>query len=41
MYDDYTKANSYTPTGFPEPVLFSDTYGKETMIVAVGVDINL
>jgi len=41
MYEDYTKAQSYTPTGFPEPVPFSDTYGKNTMIVAVGVDINL
>ena len=41
MYDDYDKAQSYTPTGFPQPVPFADTYGKSTMIVAVGVDINL
>jgi len=41
MYEDYTKAQSYLPTGFPAAVPFSDTYGKNTMIFAVGVDINL
>lgn len=41
MYDDYSKAQSYTPTGFPSAVPFNDTYGKNTMIVAVGVDISL
>jgi long-chain fatty acid transport protein len=41
MYDDYTKAQSYTPTGFPQAVPFADTYGKSTMIIAVGVDISL
>ena len=41
MYDDYSKGQSYLPTGFPEAVPFTDTYGKNTMIIAVGVDINL
>ncbi len=41
LYDDYSKAQSYTPTGFPVAVPFTDTYGKNTTIVAVGVDINL
>ena len=41
MYDDYSKAQSYTPTGFPTAVPFVDTYGKNTTIVAVGIDINL
>lgn len=41
MYDDYTKSQTYTPMGFPGPVPFTDTYGKKTTIVAVGVDINL
>jgi len=41
MYEDYDKAQSYTPTGFPGAVPFTDTYGKKTMIVGVGVDINL
>jgi len=41
MYEDYPKAQSYPPTGFPAAVPFSDTYGKNTMIIAVGVDINL
>ena len=41
MYDDYSKAQSYTPLGFPQAVPFTDTYGKNTMIIAVGVDISL
>jgi long-chain fatty acid transport protein len=41
MYDDYSKAQTYTPSGFPQAVPFADTYGKNTTIVAVGVDINL
>ncbi len=41
MYDDYSKANSYLPMGFPQAVPFTDTYGKNTLIVAVGVDISL
>jgi hypothetical protein len=41
MYEDYSKAQSYLPMGFPDPVPFTDTYGKNTMIIAVGVDINL
>ena len=41
MYKDYTKAQSYHPTGFPAAIPFSDTYGKNTMIIAVGVDINI
>jgi len=40
-YDDYAKTHSYTPMGFPQAVPFTDTYGKNTMIVAVGVDISL
>jgi long-subunit fatty acid transport protein len=41
MYDDYSKSDSYLPMGFPQAVPFTDTYGKNTMIVAVGVDISL
>ncbi|MDF1575472.1 MAG: outer membrane beta-barrel protein [Bacteroidales bacterium] len=41
MYDDYSKSQSYQPTGFPQAVPFADVYGKNTMIVAVGVDISL
>jgi len=41
MYDDYSKSQTYTPTGFPVAVPFTDTYGKKTTIIAVGVDINL
>jgi len=41
MYDDYQNAQTYTPTGFPQAVPFTDTYGKNTTIIAVGVDINL
>jgi len=40
-YDDYSKAQTYTPTGFPTAVPFTDTYGKNTTIVAVGIDISL
>ena len=41
MYEDYTRAESYQPTGFPAPVDFTGTFGKNTMMMAVGVDINL
>lgn len=41
MYDDYSKTQSYTPTGFPQAVPFADTYAKSTTIFAIGVDINL
>ena len=41
MYEDYSKNQSYTPTGFPTAVPFVDTYGKNTTIVAVGIDIRL
>jgi len=41
MYDDYSKSQSFQPTGFPQPIPFTDTYGKNTMIVAVGVDFSL
>jgi len=41
MYDDYSNSQSYLPTGFPQAVPFTDTYGKNTMIIAVGVDISL
>jgi hypothetical protein len=41
MYDDYSKSDTYQPTGFPQAIPFTNTYGKNTMIVAVGVDISL
>jgi long-subunit fatty acid transport protein len=41
MYDDYLNEQTYTPTGFPQAVPFTDTYGKKTTFVAVGVDISL
>jgi len=41
MYDEYDKAQSYLPAGFPAAVDFTDTYMKETMIIAIGVDIHL
>jgi long-chain fatty acid transport protein len=41
MYDDYSKAQAYQPTGFPQAVPYTDTYGKNSLIIAVGVDINL
>jgi len=41
MYDDYSKSQTYQPSGFPSPIPFSDTYGKNTTIVALGVDIRL
>jgi long-chain fatty acid transport protein len=41
MYDDYTKSQSYLPSGFPQPVPYSNTFGKNTTIIAVGVDISL
>jgi long-subunit fatty acid transport protein len=41
MYDDYTEALSYLPTGFPQAVPYNNTYGKNTIIIAVGVDITL
>jgi len=41
MYDDYSKSQSFQPTGFPQPIPFTDTYGKNTMIVAVGVNFSL
>lgn len=40
MYDDYTKDESYTPVGFPAAVDYSTTYGKNTKIFALGVDIH-
>ena len=40
MYDDYSKSQSYLPAGFPQAVPFTDTYGKNTIIVAFGVDIS-
>jgi len=41
MYKDYTKSDSYQPTGFPQPVPYSNTFGKNTTIIGVGVDISL
>jgi long-subunit fatty acid transport protein len=40
-YDDYTKAQSYQPMGFPAAVPFNDTYGKNTMIISLGLDVSL
>ncbi len=40
MYDDYSKSQTYLPTGFPQAVPYNDTYGKNTIIVAVGVDFS-
>jgi len=39
-YDDYTKSQSYLPMGFPQAVPYNDTYGKNTLVIAVGVDLN-
>ena len=41
MYKDYTKSDSYQPTGFPQPVPYTNTFGKNTTIIGVGVDISL
>jgi long-subunit fatty acid transport protein len=41
MYDDYTETLSYTPTGFPVAVPYSNTYGKNTTLIGIGVDISL
>lgn len=41
MYEDYNKAQSYQPMGFPAPIDFTDTFGKNTTIFAIGVDIHL
>jgi long-subunit fatty acid transport protein len=41
MYQDYSKPESYQPTGFPAPVDFTDTFGKNALIMAVGADIHL
>lgn len=40
MYDDYSKSQSYQPTGFPQAIPFTDTYGKNTTIVGVGIDFS-
>ena len=40
MYDDYSKDQSYTPLGFPGPVEYTDTYGKDTKLFAIGVDFS-
>jgi len=40
MYDDYTMDKSYLPLGFPAPVDFTETYAKNTMIFAIGIDIH-
>ena len=39
MYEDYSKDQSYTTTGFPA-VDYTDTYAKDTYLFAVGVDIH-
>lgn len=41
MYEDYTLAGSYTPTGFPVAVPYNTTYSKNNTLFAIGVDINL
>jgi hypothetical protein len=39
-YDDYSKAQSYTPLGFPGALDFTDTYAKNTKLFAIGVDFS-
>ena len=41
MYEDYSKPQSYLPMGFPTAVPFNDTYGKNTMIFSLGLDISI
>ena len=41
IYDDYTLSDSYLPTGFPQAVPYTNTLGKNTTIIGVGVDISL
>ena len=41
MYDDYSKSNSYQSETMPVAIPFADTFGKNTTIFAIGVDINL
>ena len=40
MYSDYSKAQSYQPMGFPQPVPFTDTYMKNTILIGIGIDFN-
>ena len=40
-YDDYSEALSFTPTGFPVAVPYTNTYGKNTTLFGIGVDISL
>ncbi len=40
MYEDYTEPGSYTPLGFPSAVPYNTTYGKDNMIIAIGVDLS-
>jgi len=40
MYEDYTMDKSYLPMGFPAPVDFTETYGKNTTIFALGIDLH-
>jgi len=41
MYDDYSKAQSYQLPEMPVVIDYTDTYTKETMLFAIGVDIHL
>jgi hypothetical protein len=41
MYDDYSKAQSYQLPQSTVVVDYMDTYTKETMLFAIGVDIHL
>ena len=41
MYDDYSKSNSYQSETMPVAIPFADTFGKNTTIFAIGVDISL
>lgn len=41
MYDDYSVDGSYLPMGFPQAVPFTETYAKDNMIIAIGVDLHL
>ncbi len=40
MYDDYSNPQSYQPMGFPAAVPYEDTYMKNTMVIAIGVDFS-
>ncbi len=40
MYEDYNNSQSYLPMGFPAAVPYTDTYMKNTLLFAIGVDFS-